>query len=165
MNTRFFLLFATLSSLLLAAPLARAQFEIRGGATNLLDSRRAGGSAAVTSGAVSSITVRGGGAGYTAAPTVTIGPPPSGTTAVATAVLTGGVVTSITINNGGSGYGAVPPAVTIAPPKTPTGSATTTPQYAGQANTSSTAGPISPILPQLATIRRPVTGRCPPRRW
>ena len=155
MNTRFFLLFATLSSLLLAAPLARAQFEIRGGATNLLDSRRAGGSAAVTSGAVSSITVRGGGAGYTAAPTVTIGPPPSGTTAVATAVLTGGVVRSITINNGGSGYGAVPPAVTIAPPKTPTGSATTTPQYAGQANTSSTAGPISPILPQLATIPIP----------
>jgi hypothetical protein len=155
MNTRFFLLFATLSSLLLAAPLARAQFEIRGGATNLLDSRRAGGSAAVTSGAVSSITVRGGGAGYTAAPTVTIGPPPSGTTAVATAVLTGGVVTSITINNGGSGYGAVPPAVTIAPPKTPTGSATTTPQYAGQANTSSTAGPISPILPELATIPIP----------
>jgi hypothetical protein len=155
MNTRFFLLFATLSSLLLAAPLARAQFEIRGGATNLLDSRRAGGSAAVTSGAVSSITVRGGGAGYTAAPTVTIGPPPSGTTAVATAVLTGGVVTSITINNGGSGYGAVPPAVTIAPPMTPTGSATTTPQYAGQGNTSSTAGPISPILPGLATIPIP----------
>jgi hypothetical protein len=155
MNTRFFLLFATLSSLLLAAPLARAQFEIRGGATNLLDSRRAGGSAAVTSGAVSSITVRGGGAGYTSAPTVTIGPPPSGTTAVATAVLTGGVVTSITINSGGSGYGDVPPAVTIAPPKSPTGSPTTTPQYAGQGNTSSTAGPISPILPELATIPIP----------
>ena len=155
MNTRFFLLFATLSSLL-AVPLAHAQFEIRGGATNLLDGRRAGGSAEVDSGGkVSAITVRGGGAGYTSAPTVTIGPPPNGSTAVATAVLTGGVVTSITITNGGSGYGAVPPAVTIAPPQTPTGSAAITPQYAGQANTSSSAGPISPIKPELATIPIP----------
>ena len=144
MTPRFFLRCALLGSLLLA-PLAQAQFEIRGGTTNLLDSRRAGGSAAVTSGAVSAITVRGGGAGYSSAPTVTIGPPASGTTATATAVITSGVVTSITINSGGSGYTAVPPTITIAPPSTPTGSATTTPQFAGQGNTSSTAGPISPL--------------------
>ncbi|MDH4444698.1 MAG: hypothetical protein QE267_06180 [Akkermansiaceae bacterium] len=142
MNSRFFILVATLCGFLLG-PLAHAQYEIRGGATNLLDSRRAGASAAVTSGAVSAITVRGGGAGYTSAPTVTVGPPPSGTTATATAVLTGGVVTSITINTGGSGYSAVPPTITIAPPALATGTAATTPQYAGQANTSSTAGPIS----------------------
>ena len=128
------------------APLAHAQYEIRGGAVNLLDGRRAGGSAAVTSGAVSSITVRGGGAGYVSPPTVTVGPPPSGITATATAVVTSGIVTAITISNGGSGYGSVPPAVTIAPPPpTATGSAATTPQYAGQANTSSTAGPISTL--------------------
>ena len=145
MNSRFFILVATLCGYLLA-PLAHAQYEIRGGATNLLDSRRAGGSASVTSGAVSGITVRGGGAGYTSAPAVTVGPPPSGTTATATAVLTGGVVTAITINTGGSGYSAVPPTITIAPPTVPTGSAATTPQYAGQANTSSTGGPINAAL-------------------
>ena len=55
MNSRFFILVATLCGYLLA-PLAHAQYEIRGGATNLLDSRRAGGSASVTSGAVSGIT-------------------------------------------------------------------------------------------------------------
>jgi hypothetical protein len=141
MNLRFLLFRAALASLLLA-PVARAQFEIRGGATNLLDARRAGASAATASGAVTAFTVRGGGAGYTSAPTVTVGPPPSGTTAIATAVVTGGVVTSITISNGGTGYGAVPPAITIAPPVIPTGSAVTTPQFAGQGNTSSVAGPI-----------------------
>jgi hypothetical protein len=144
MNSRFFILFAALGSLLLA-PLAHAQYEIKGGATNLLDSRRAGGSATVLSGAVNAITVRGGGAGYLSAPAVTVGPPTSGTTATATAVLTGGVVTSITVNTGGSGYSAVPPTITIAPPTTPTGTAATTPQYAGQGNTSSTAGPISTL--------------------
>jgi len=148
MNSRFFVLIISL----LLAPLAHAQYEIKGGATNLLDSRRAGGSATVLSGAVDAITVRGGGAGYVAVPAVTVGPPANGITATATAVLTDGVVTSITVNNGGSGYGSVPPTITLAPPTTPTGTAVTTSQYAGQGNTSSTAGPnnaaltTSPIL-------------------
>jgi hypothetical protein len=96
MNPRILLFLTLLGSL----PLAHAQYEIRGGATNLLDSRRAGASATVAGGAVTAITVRGGGAGYLAAPAVTIGPPASGTTATATAVLTGGVVTAIIVNNG-----------------------------------------------------------------
>ena len=112
MNTRFYLLFATLGMLL--APCAQAQFEIKGDVRNVLDHRRAGGFATVSAGGVvSAITVRGGGSGYLAAPMVTVGPPGSGTTATATAVLTGGVVTSITINSGGSGYSAgAPPTVT-----------------------------------------------------
>ncbi|HCN28531.1 MAG TPA: hypothetical protein DIT64_07130 [Verrucomicrobiales bacterium] len=128
--------------LLLLAGAAHAQFEIKGGATNLLDQRRAGASATVSGGAVNAITVRGGGGGYTVAPAVTIAAPPSGTTATATANISGGVVTSITVNTGGTGY-TTPPAIFIAPPVTPGGGATTTPQFAGRATTSATAGAIS----------------------
>jgi len=126
---------------LLLASLAHAQYEIQGGAGNLLDARRAGGFATLTGGSVTSITVRGGGLGYLSAPVVLIGPPGgSGVTATATAVLTAGRVTSITINSGGSGYTA-PPEVTIAGPSIPTGPGTTTPQYAGVGGTSlSSAG-------------------------
>ena len=153
MNTRFFLLFATLGSLLLA-PWAHAQNQIKGDVRNVLDHRRAGGFATVTTagGGVTAITVRGGGSGYTSAPVVTVGPG-SGTTATVTAVLTGTVVTSITINNGGSGYSPdAPPTVTIAAPAIPTGIGATTPQFAGMGWTSATAGPVnaaeltSPIL-------------------
>jgi len=139
MNLRFFVFILGL----FLAPLAQAQFEIRGGATNLLDSRRAGGSATVLNGVVDAITVRGGGAGYESVPAVIVGPPADGITATATAVLTDGVVTSIIVNDGGSGYGIVPPTIAIAPPTTAIGNAVTTPQHAGQANTSSTVGPIS----------------------
>lgn len=128
--------------LLLLAGAAHAQFEIKGGATNLLDQRRTGASATVSGGAVNAITVRGGGGGYTVAPTVTVAAPPSGTTATATATISGGIVTSITVNTGGTGY-STPPAIFIAPPVTPSGGATTTPQFAGRATTSATAGAIS----------------------
>jgi hypothetical protein len=151
MNTRIFALCTALGGLLLS-PLAQAQYEIKGGVRNLLDSRRAGGYATVTGGVVTAITVKpifdtvgacSGGAGYTAAPVVTVGPG-SGSTATATAVLTAGVVTSITITNGGSGYSAsAPPSVSIAGPAIPTGSGTTTPQYAGVGAASASAGPIS----------------------
>jgi len=57
---------------------------------------------------VSSINIGSGGTGYTVAPTVTIDPPASGTTATATATVSGGVVTAITITNGGSGYTSTP---------------------------------------------------------
>jgi len=142
MNTRFFLLFTTLSCLFLA-PRAQAQFEIKGDVRNVLDQRQAGAFATVSAGGVvTAITVRGGGGGYTAAPVVTIGP--GATTATATAVLTGGVVTSITVNSGGTGYtAATPPVVTIAAPAIPTGSGATTPQFAGMGWTSASAGAIA----------------------
>ena len=92
---------------------------------------------------VTAFTVRGGGAGYTSPPVVTVGPG-SGSTAAATAVLTNGVVTSITIVNGGSGYSAsAPPTVSIAAPAIPSGSGATTPQFAGIGATSTGAGAIS----------------------
>jgi len=140
MNTRFPILVAALGALLLALP-ATAQYQIQGGATNLLDARRAGGFATVSGGTVTSITLRSGGLGYTSAPVVIIGAPGGvGVTATATAVLTAGRVSSITINSGGSGYTA-PPEVTIAGPSIPTGLGATTPQYAGVGGTSlSSAG-------------------------
>jgi hypothetical protein len=142
MNTRFLLLIATLGPLLLAS-LAHAQYEIQGGAGNLLDARRAGAFATVSGGTVTSITVRSGGLGYTSAPVVIIGAPGGvGVTATATAVLTAGRVSSITINSGGSGY-TTPPEVTIAGPSIPTGPGTTTPQYAGVGGTSLSSAAIA----------------------
>ena len=80
MNTRFLILLATLGALLLA-PVVQAQLQIQGGASNLLDQRRAGGFATVSEdGVVTAFTVRGGGAGYTSPPVVTVGPG-SGSTA------------------------------------------------------------------------------------
>ncbi|MCF7673903.1 MAG: hypothetical protein K9N23_00350 [Akkermansiaceae bacterium] len=130
---------------LLFAVTAQAQFELKGGATNLLDPRRAGGSPTVSAGGVvTAITVRGGGSGYASAPAVTIAAPSGGTTATATATISGGVVTAITINTGGSGYDpAQPPAVVIAPPKVPIGPPVTNVQFAGQAATAASAGAIS----------------------
>jgi hypothetical protein len=128
--------------MLLGAASCLSQFEIKGAASNLLDPRRAGASAEVQSGSVSSITVRGGGSGYVSAPNVIIAPPPSGSTATALAVVSAGRVVAVNITNGGSGY-ATPPAVFIAPAQTPSGPAATTPQFAGVASTAATAGPIS----------------------
>lgn len=71
----------------------------------------------VSAGTVASITLVDGGSGYGAAPTVTLSPPPTGTTATATATVSAGKVTGFTITNAGSGY-IVPPTVTIAPPAT-----------------------------------------------
>ena len=144
MNLRFLPLMAAIAALL-CAPAVHAQFELKGGATNLLDSRKAGASPNVSeTGIITSITVRGGGSGYLSAPTVTIAAPSSGTTAVATATITAGVVTAITVTNAGSGYTvANPPAVVIAAPKVPSTPPVTNVQFAGQAATSATAGPIA----------------------
>ena len=60
---------------------------------------------------VTAITVGAGGSGYTAAPSVTIGPPndtTNGVQAAATAPISGGAVTAITITTAGSGYSAAP---------------------------------------------------------
>lgn len=65
-------------------------------------------------GGVGAIPVATGGAGYTAAPTVTISAPnaPNGVQATATATVAAGAVTAITVTNPGSGYNAAP-AVTL----------------------------------------------------
>ncbi len=136
MHTPRFLLFALFS--LLFAVTARAQFEIKVDSTNVLDPRRAGASASISAGVVNSITVRGGGAGYTAAPSVVIAAPPSGTTATAIASISGGVVTAITITNGGSNYVSAP-AIYIAPPPILGSGVTTGPQHAGMSNTTTAA--------------------------
>jgi len=96
---------------------------------------------------VLTITVRGGGSGYVSAPTVTLSAPPSGITATATATVSGGAVTGFSITLEGSGY-VTPPAVSIAPPPpSPSGGpAVTTPQFAGAAGLSATAGAISDTL-------------------
>jgi len=130
---------------LLSCSAVQAQFSIKASSTNLLDRRFAGASATVSGGVVNVITVRNGGAGYASAPSIVVSPPPSGNTATATATISGGVVTAITINSGGSGYTNVPN-ITIAPPPiyNPPGTpVTTTPQYAGQANTTATSGPVN----------------------
>ena len=144
MNLRFFTLMAVLAALL-CAPAAHAQFELKGGATNLLDKRRAGGSPTVSAaGVLTGITVRGGGSGYASAPVVSIAAPTSGTTATATATISGGAVTAITITNGGSGYSAAfPPLINIAPPKVPSGTPVTNVQFAGRATTAASSGAIS----------------------
>jgi hypothetical protein len=143
MNLRFPTLMAACAALL-GAPTAHAQFELKGGAANLLDKRKAGGSPTVSAGGVvTSITVRGGGSGYTSAPAVTIAPPASGTTATATATITAGVVTAITVTSGGTGYTvANPPAVTIAAPKVSNTPPVTTVQFAGRATTAASSSAI-----------------------
>jgi len=147
MNLRFSILIAVFAALL-CAPVANAQFELKGRARNLLDQRKAGGSAIVSeSGAVTGILLRGGGGGYLSAPTITIESPANGgTTATATATITGGVVTAVNINvnGGGSGYDVEnPPVVVIAAPKVPSTPPVTNVQFTGQASTAATAGPIT----------------------
>ena len=147
MNLRFSILLSACAALL-CAPAAHAQFELKGGARNLLDQRKAGGSAIISeSGAVTGIALRGGGGGYLSAPTITIESPANGgTTATATATITGGVVTAVNINvnGGGSGYDAGnPPVVVIAAPNVPSTPPVTNVQFAGQASTAATAGPIT----------------------
>ena len=71
------------------------------------NSLRATASAEVSNGVVTSINVTNGGAGYVAAPLVTIVGTGAGAKAFAT--LNEGSVQSITVTNGGSGYAQVPP--------------------------------------------------------
>jgi hypothetical protein len=61
-------------------------------------------------GSVATIEVTAGGSGYSAAPTVTIGPPnqTGGVQATAEATISGGIVTAITITEPGTGYTSAP---------------------------------------------------------
>lgn len=93
---------------------------VDGGTTTTPTTRTATGTAVVTSGFVTSITLTDGGAGYVSAPSVTI-TDGGGSGATATATVSGGAVTGFSITSPGSGYGSAP-TVTIAapPPATPT---------------------------------------------
>jgi hypothetical protein len=84
--------------------------------TGTIAAQAATGTAVLSAGTVASITLGIGGAGYTAAPAVTIAPPGGGgTTATATAIVSNGKVTGFTMTNVGSGYSSVP-SVSIAAP-------------------------------------------------
>jgi hypothetical protein len=83
--------------------------------------RTATGTASLSGGSVSGVTITDGGSNYPTVPAVTFSPPPSGTTATGVAVLTGSVVTGVTITNPGSGYGTTPPSMTFSAPGQATG--------------------------------------------
>ena len=75
------------------------------------------GTATITGGVVTAISIDYGGSGYTTAPTITIGAPGgSGTQALATATITDGVVTAVTITDGGTLYTAAPVVTFSDPP-------------------------------------------------
>ena len=151
---RFRLLPLFALGLLLHATNASAQLEANASNANPLEKRRAGAGATLSGGAVSAITVRSGGAGYSTAPAVTIAEPGGGgTTATATAVLTGDMVTSVTVNTAGSGYTKAP-VITIAPPPALTGTGgiqPISPQFAGMGQVSGSAGPLELEDANLAT--------------
>ncbi len=69
----------------------------------------------VTIDQVGSVVITNGGSGYTAAPTVTIAAPTSGTTATATSTIANGAVIGVTITNPGSGYTSAPTVTFSAP--------------------------------------------------
>ena len=124
----------------------QAQFELEGGAFNVLDRRLAGASPAVSNaGVVTAITVRAGGQGYLTVPTVTIAAPQAGgSTATAQATISNGQVTSVVVISGGSGYiKGNPPEVIIAPANTPLNPPITNVQFAGMAVTSATSEVIT----------------------
>ena len=75
------------------------------------------GTATISGGAVTAITITQGGSGYTTAPTITLGAPGGvGTQATATATITDGVVTAITITEAGSDYTDAPTVTFSDPP-------------------------------------------------
>jgi hypothetical protein len=78
----------------------------------------AAGTAVLTSGSVTSVTITLAGGPYAIPPEVTFAAPTSGVTATGHAVLTSGGVSSVVVDNPGSGYGSTAPAVTFTPPQT-----------------------------------------------
>lgn len=72
------------------------------------------GTSALTSNAVSGVTITNGGAGYVTAPTVSFSGG-GGTGATGTATVVNGVVTAVTITAGGSGYSSAPTVTFTAP--------------------------------------------------
>jgi hypothetical protein len=70
----------------------------------------AAGTAVLSGGAVTAVTIANGGTGYTGTPTVTFSAPQvaGGVTATGTVTTSGGIVTGISITDGGSGYTHAP---------------------------------------------------------
>lgn len=91
------------------------------GIANVTPASNPGGFTGHLGSGVASIAVAGGGSGYTAAPAVTIAPPPDGPNsaqAKAVAVMSGDRVTGVIITDPGNGYDpARPPAVTFSLPQ------------------------------------------------
>lgn len=79
----------------------------------MLNVRAATGTASVSGGGVTAVTVTDGGAGYSSAPAVTF--TGDGAGAAATAIVLDGVVTAVNVTNAGTGY-TTAPVVTIAAP-------------------------------------------------
>jgi hypothetical protein len=73
------------------------------------------GSAVISNGAITSITITNGGSGLTVAPVISFTDSSGGTGATATATLYNGSVSSITVTNGGSGYNSATTLVNILP--------------------------------------------------
>lgn len=72
------------------------------------------GTATVSGGGVTAISITNGGSGYTSAPTISFSGG-GGTGAAATATITGGVVTAVTVNTAGTGYTSAPTVTFSAP--------------------------------------------------
>ena len=83
------------------------QLMMSGQATDVALAADSGTGNGAVIGAVQSVVVNNGGAGYTSTPTVVFSGG-GGTGAAATAVVTNGVVTGVTITSGGSGYTSFP---------------------------------------------------------
>ena len=80
-------------------------------APNIAGGINATGTATLSGGAVTAVTVSAGGTGYTS-PIITFSAPQvaGGTTATGTVTVSGGVITAIVVTNGGSGYTSAPTA-------------------------------------------------------
>ena len=74
----------------------------------VLTTPNAAATATITGGVVTTITLVGGGSGFTTAPTVSFTASGSNTPATAIAIISGGIITGFTITNGGSGYTSIP---------------------------------------------------------
>jgi hypothetical protein len=89
---------------------------VDGGTITTPATRTATGTAVITSGFVTSITLIDGGVGYTSTPTVTL-TGGGGSGATATASLVDGAVTGFTITSPGSGYSSEPTVSVVSPPE------------------------------------------------
>ena len=120
-----------------------------------LDGVQATATSAVTSNAVTDVTLTNAGSGYTSAPSVSFGGP--GVGALASAFITPGYISSITVTSGGSGYTAAPTltivggggtGATATAILTPTSVATITPTAGGSGYTGTPSVNIG--APQMA---------------
>jgi hypothetical protein len=113
------------------------------------DPVNASATALLSNGAVSALSIRDAGTGYTSVPTITIAPPPANSQATAMAVVENGSVTGFTLTGGGSGYQQTP-TVTIAPPPPQSGTATAS-RFTLRTLLHLSDGGVASLLPQVFT--------------